>query len=107
MFCRLVLMKMDRRINIRVWPSSGKLAVMLLVTALLSCAPQGVRAAEALPEASEVTRRMIERSQAVAQGDQETQYTYQKRSLLERLDADGHGLKSEEKIYQVTLTGGF
>jgi hypothetical protein len=50
---------------------------------------------------------MIERSQAVAQGDQETQYTYQKRSLLERLDADGHSLKSEEKIYQVTLIGGF
>jgi hypothetical protein len=98
---------MDQRITIRVWPSNGELAVMLLITALMNCAPQGVRAAETLPEASEVTRRMIERSQTVAQGDQETQYTYQKHSLLERLDSDGHRLKSEEKIYQVTLIGGF
>jgi len=79
---------------------------MLVITGLLSCAPQGVRATETLPEASEVTRRMIERSRAVAQAEG-TQYTYQKRSLMERLDTDGHSLKSEEKIYQVTLIGGF
>jgi hypothetical protein len=92
--------------NIRVLPISGELAVMLMITGLLSCGPQVVRAAETLPEASEVIRRIIERSRAVAQAD-ETQYTYQKRSLLERLDADGHCLKSEEKIYHVTLIGGF
>ena len=80
---------------------------MLLITGLLSCAPQGARATETLPQPSEVTRRMIERSRAVARADQGTQYTYQKRSLLERLDAKGHSLKSEEKIYQVTLIGGF
>jgi hypothetical protein len=97
---------MGRCNNIRVLPTSGELVVMLLFTGLLSCAPIGVRATETLPEASEVTRRMIERSRAVAQADR-TEYTYQKRSLLERLDADGHSLKSEEKIYQVTLIGGF
>lgn len=79
---------------------------MLLITGLLSYAPQGVRAAETLPEAAEVTRRMIERSRALAEVEG-TQYTYQKRSLMERLDADGHSLKSEERIYQVTLIGGF
>ena len=100
-------MKMGRCNNIRVLPTSGKLAVMLLIMGLFSCAPQGVRAAEALPAASEVIRRMIERSLAVAQAHGEIQYTYQKRSLLERLDADGHSLKTEEKIYQVTLIGGF
>jgi hypothetical protein len=56
--------------------------------------------------ASEVTRRMIERSQAVARAERGTQYTYEKRSLLEPLDAAGHVLKPEEKIYQVTLIGG-
>jgi hypothetical protein len=99
-------MKMGRCNNIRALPTIGELAVIFLITGLLSCAPQGVRASETLPEASEVTRRMIERSRTVAQADQGTQYTYQKRSLLERLDAKGHSLKSEEKIYQVTLIGG-
>jgi len=98
---------MGRCSNIRALPTSGELAVILLITGLLSCAPQDVRASETLPEASEVTLRMIERSRAVAQADQGTQYTYQKRSLLERLDTKGNSLKSEEKIYQVTLIGGF
>jgi hypothetical protein len=98
-------MRMGRCNNIRVLPISSKLTVMLLITGMLIWAPQAVRAIETLPEASEVTRRMIERSRAVAQADG-TQYTYQKRSLLERLDADGHCLNSEEKIYQVTLIGG-
>jgi hypothetical protein len=53
-----------------------------------------------------VTRRMIERFQTVARADQGPQHTYQKRSLLERLDASGRTLKSEEKIYQVTLIAG-
>ena len=97
---------MGWRNNNRDLQTIGELAVMLLITALLSCAPLGARATEALPAASEVTRRMIERSRAVAQSEG-TEYTYQKRSLMERLDADGHSLKSEEKIYQVTLIGGF
>ena len=80
---------------------------MLLITGLLNCAPQGVSAGELLPEPSEVTQRMIERSQTVARVDQGPQYTYQKRSLLQRLDAVGNLLKSEEKFYQVTLIGGF
>ena len=100
-------MNMGRYNNNRALPTSGELAVILLITGLLSCAPQDVRASETLPEASEVTLRMIERSRAVAQADQGTHYTYQKRSLLERLDTKGNSLKSEEKIYQVTLIGGF
>ena len=80
---------------------------MLLITGLLNCAPQGVSAGELLPEPSEVTRRMVERSQTVAQADHGSQYTYQKRSFLQHLDAVGNPLKSEEKLYQVTLIGGF
>ena len=100
-------MKAVRPIGIRVCPNSSRLSVVLLITGLLNCASQGVSAGEVLPEPSEVTQRMIERSQKVAQVDQGPQYTYQKRSLLQRLDAVGTPLKSEEKLYQVTLIGGF
>jgi hypothetical protein len=100
-------MKAGRRIANRVCPNRSGLSVMLLITGLLSSAPPGVGAGETLPEASAVTQRMVERSQAIAQADQGPQYAYQKRYLLERLDADGHTLKSEEKIYQVVLIGGF
>jgi hypothetical protein len=97
---------MGRFNKTRVSSTSRELAVLILITGLLRCVPQSTCATETLPEASEVTRRMIERSRAVAQADG-AQYTYQKRSLLERLDADGRNLKSEERIYQVTLIGGF
>ena len=99
-------MTADRRISSRVCPSRGDLSVMLLITGLLGCFPHCGRAAEALPGASEVTRRMIARAQAVARAEQRPQYTYEKRSLRERLDADGQVLKSEEKTYLVTLIGG-
>jgi len=100
-------MKAGRPIGIRVCPNSSRLSVMILITGLLNCAPQGVSAGEVLPKPSEVTQRMVKRSQTVAQGDQGPQYTYQKRSLLQHLDTVGNPLKSEEKFYQVTLVGGF
>ena len=49
---------------------------------------------------------MIERSQAVAGTGQGPQYTYEKRALLERLDAAGHPVTSEVKVYKVTLIAG-
>ena len=49
---------------------------------------------------------MIERAQVVARADEGPRYTYEKRSLLERLDVDWRPVSSEEKIYQVTLIGG-
>ncbi len=79
---------------------------MLLVAGLLSCHPARGSATETLPAASEVTRRMIERAQVVARADEGPRYTYEKRSLLERLDVDWRPVSSEEKIYQVTLIGG-
>ena len=50
---------------------------------------------------------MIERSIAVAQAVEAPPYTYQKRSVMESLDPDGQVMKTEEKVYQVTLIGGF
>jgi hypothetical protein len=75
----------------------------LLIAGILSC--YDLHAGEALPTASEVTRRLVERSKAVAQADG-PQYTYRKRSRLERTDSTGRTLSSEEKVYQVTLTAG-
>ena len=66
---------------------------LLLVAGLLSCLPGKGRAAEPLPPASEVTRRMIERAQTVAESEQGPQYTYEKRSVLERLDAAGRVIR--------------
>ena len=71
--------------------SSG-FPAMLLVAGLLSCLPGNGRAAEALPPASEVTRRMLERAQAVAESEQGPQYTYEKRTVLEQLDAAGRAI---------------
>lgn len=97
------LMTADHPISSRVCPGRGGLAVILSITGLLSCFPLCGRDAETLPAASEVTRRMIERAQAVARAEQGPQYTYKKRSLHEHLDAAGRVLTSEEKIYLVTL----
>ncbi len=84
----------------------GLLTVFVIV-GVLSCLPLPSRAASDLPSASEVLHRMIERAQVVARKVEGPHYTYQKRSLLEHLDAAGHRLDSEERIYQVTLIAGF
>jgi hypothetical protein len=101
------MMKPGWPIGIGVSPNRSRLSMMLLILGLLNRATQSASGGEALPEPSEVTQRMIERSQAVAQGVQGPLYTYEKRSLLQRLDAAGILLKSEEKFYQVTVIGGF
>ena len=64
-------------------------------------------AAEPLPDASAVTRRLITRAQAVASAEQGAQYTYEKRSCHEQLDASGRSLQTEEKLYRVRLVAGF
>lgn len=80
---------------------------MVLLAGLLNLFPGRSGAVEQLPDASAVTRRMIERAQAVARAELGPPYLYEKRSLLEELDASGQTLKSEEKIYQVRLIAGF
>jgi len=79
---------------------------MLLVAGLVAYCPGGSPAVGTLPDAATVTRRMIERAQAVATTAHGPQYTYEKRSVLERLDAAGLPATSEEKVYQVTLIAG-
>ena len=82
---------------------------MLVILGMLGCLPSAgpCLAAERLPSASEVIRRMIERAQAVAMDELGTHYAYEKRSLLAHLDAAGQIFKSEEKFYEVTLVAGF
>ena len=92
---------------IQLCRGSGDFSALLLAAALLSCLPgQGV-ATEPLPPASEVTRRMLEHARTLAESEQVPQYTYEKRTVLEQLDAVGRVLTSEEKIHQVRLIRGF
>ena len=79
---------------------------LLLVAGLLSWLSGAGFAGEALPSASEVTRRMIERGRAVAEAERVPQYTYEKRTVLERFDAAGQPLGSEEKLHRVILIRG-
>jgi hypothetical protein len=64
-------------------------------------------AAPDLPAASDVIRRLVERSQAVARHQAGPRYVYEKRALFAHLDAGGQTNKLEEKVYQVTLIAGF
>jgi len=79
---------------------------LLLIPGLLSGLLGVGRAAEQLPKASEVTQRLIERSQSIAHAAHGPEYTYEKWALRESLDAAGHALTSEEKVYKVTLIAG-
>ena len=81
--------------------------VMALMWALLGGASGHGGAAEPLPPASEVTRRMLEHSRALVESEHVPQYTYEKRTVLEQLDPAGRVLTSEEKIHQVRLIHGF
>jgi hypothetical protein len=95
-------MNVARRIASKV----GCGATVLVAGLLSSPAGHSPAAAAALPDASEVTRRMIERARGLAAADQGSQYVYDCRSLHEHLDAAGRPIKSEEKFYQVTLIAG-
>jgi hypothetical protein len=98
--------KTYRQMMFAACPSRAGYTVMFLVAWLLSCRPNPGWAAETLPAASEVTRRMVERAQAVVRAERGPRYTYEKRSRLERLDAAWRPVSSEEKIYRVTLIAG-
>jgi len=80
---------------------------LLLLGLLLSFLPYHGAATEPLPPAAEVTRRMLEHSRALVESEQVPQYTYEKRSVLEQLDAEGRVLTSEEKVHEVRLIHGF
>lgn len=82
---------------------------MVRLTGLASCffLSHVCPAAEALPDAAAVTRRMVERAQAIARAEHGSQYTYDKRSLMEQLDSSGQVLKTEGRLYQVRLIAGF
>ena len=59
-----------------------------------------------LPPSAQVTRRLIEHSQALAATNGGPKYIYPKRTLIERLDSSGQVASSEERLYEVTLVGG-
>jgi hypothetical protein len=63
--------------------------------------------ASALPSATNVVQRMIERAKAVASAENAPRYTYQSRSLLEQLKGNGKVIGSREKLYRVDLVAGY
>jgi hypothetical protein len=79
----------------------------MLVLTMLSCLVSAGQSGENLPAATEVLRRMLERAQSVARDEMGTRYAYEKRSLLDHMDAEGKTVKSEEKFYEVMLVAGF
>lgn len=73
----------------------------LLLATLATAAARGT---EALPPASNVVSRLIERSQQVV--DTGRRCVYDKRSVTSELDANETPIKSTEKVYKVILVGG-
>ena len=69
--------------------------ILLLSTAELSWAK------DTLPDPGAVMEKVIERSQEVSRADEANQYSYQKRSIEEELDATGKATKKTEEIYEV------
>jgi hypothetical protein len=80
--------------------------VLVLALTLDSCgAPNG--GPSEWPAATNITRRIVERAQRVAQAGNATRYSYDKRALVEELDSNGAVTKSTEKHYKVDLIAGF
>jgi hypothetical protein len=83
----------------------GKLTALALTPWLLAASAGLVAQAEVrLPTSQSVLERMVKRAGEWAQDG--TVYTYQKRSLLEQLDAEGKPIESVEKLYHVELIHG-
>ncbi len=59
-----------------------------------------------LPEASVVTRRMIDRSKAVSADTHSPVCVFDKLTVYETLDSDGLVKRSKEKLYEVTIRSG-
>ncbi|MCC7373691.1 MAG: hypothetical protein IT581_03475 [Verrucomicrobiales bacterium] len=88
---------------------SRRLAALVLMV-LLGGGGHAMAAAAAqavpLPEASVVTRRMIERSKAVSANTNAPVCVFDKLTVYETLDTDGLVKRSKEKLYEVTIRAG-
>lgn len=60
-----------------------------------------------LPAATNVLERVLKRVAELSKDAGQPKYTYEKRSVLEELDAHGKPIESTEKLYQVELIGGW
>ena len=80
---------------------------IIVVAGLLAIAGMPGQAAAPLPSANEVTQRLLRRAEELVQQTSGPQYTYLKRSVLERMDSAGKVFKTEEKVYEVQVINGF
>lgn len=73
---------------------------------LLMATARPTPAAEALPSASNLVQRVVERAQRVARAAQTNHYLYEKRTVTAELDDKKRITKATEKLYNVVLIGG-
>ncbi len=83
-----------------------RFALLFLGLRIFSDITLSLSAAEPLPSSDELTRRIINRSQALVSTNGGPVYKYPKHTLIERLDSSGAPVSSDEKFYEVTLISG-
>jgi hypothetical protein len=76
---------------------------LLTISSLaLAFVGRGATAADAtLPDASTVMERVLQRAEAEDQADSSAEYSYEKRSTVQELDASGNVTKSNAETYNV------
>ena len=83
---------------------SASLVIGVVVVGLAG--PLAGQAGQDLPDADTVVKRVVERADNLARNGRSEKYLYEKRSVVEELDAAGKVSESTEKLYQVILIEG-
>lgn len=83
------------------------LATSLLLSVAVVSGHASTSDAATLPPATNVLDRVLKRVSQLSRESDKPKYTYEKRSLVEELNAEGETVDSTEKIYHVELIGGW
>ncbi|MBL9136797.1 MAG: hypothetical protein JNK85_13050 [Verrucomicrobiales bacterium] len=84
----------------------GCLALAILLCGAVNGRADGGTMEATLPEASQVIRRMIERSKAVSANTNAPVCLFDKLAVYETLDSGGMVKRAKEKLYEVTIRAG-
>jgi hypothetical protein len=83
--------------------SFGPIRFLLGATLLLSVfQAEGTPPAEALPDASAVMQKLVQRAEKTDRKGEARKYSYQKRLIKEELDGSGKTTKTAEELFTVT-----
>lgn len=78
-----------------------KLVFWSSLAALVHSVPCRAQVQDNLPTAESVLQRMLQRAQAMAREDNESKYTYEKRTVFEELAENGKPTRTRQKVYLV------